>query len=315
MWTIKSTTMQSQPELAIETRDLSFQFKKDQPIIHQLNLQIPKGAIYGFLGPNGAGKTTTIRLLLNLLTPSRGTVKIFGQSIHDDRNLILSQIGSLIETPSLYEHLTAFDNLRITARLRNSKKSRIREVLEIVSLSEEAEKYIHNYSLGMKQRLGLALALLSSPNLLILDEPTNGLDPNGIIEIRELLVDLNVNHQVTILVSSHLLSEVEKLVSHVGILDQGKMRFQGSVQELQGINRSKAWIELDTNENSRALKILLENNHPARESKELLEVPYVDKHQLATLISLLTTAGLQINRAQVLENTLEQTFLSIIKDH
>lgn len=305
--------MQNLDELVIETAQLSFGFTKTKPIVHGINLQIPKGAIYGFLGPNGAGKTTTIRLLLNLLNPSEGTVRIFGQSVSRDRKLILSRIGALIETPSLYEHLTGFDNLWVTASLRNITKRRVMEVLEIVGLGAEAEKHVHSYSLGMKQRLGLALALLSSPDLLILDEPTNGLDPSGIIEIRELLLDLNVNHGVTILVSSHLLPEVEKLVSHIGIIDRGEMLFQGSVKELQQISISKALIEIDTDRNSRALEILLKNDQPARQGREFLEVQYLDKQQLGIVIAMLVTAGLQVGRAQLIECTLEQTFLSFIK--
>ena len=312
-WSSKLTHMQNPNELVIETNHLSFGFNKAKAVVHGINLQIPKGAIYGFLGPNGAGKTTTIRLLLNLLNPSEGAVKIFGQSVNRDRNLILSRIGALIETPSLYEHLTGFDNLRVTASLRNIAKSRVMEVLEIVRLGQEAGKRVHSYSLGMKQRLGLALALLSSPDLLILDEPANGLDPNGIIEIRELLLDLNVNHGVTVLVSSHLLPEVEKLVSHIGIIDRGEMLFQGSVKELHQVSLGKALIEIDTNENSRALKILLENSQPARQGREFLEVQYVGKQQLGIVITMLVTAGLHVSRAQLIESTLEETFLSFIK--
>ncbi len=312
LWLITSMTMPNSDALVIETSHLSFGFQSATPVVQDLNIQIPRGAIYGFLGPNGAGKTTTIRLLLNLLTPSSGTIAVFGQSIAVERNPILSRIGALIETPSLYDHLTSFDNLWITARLINCPKSRVLDVLGIVRLSAVADKYVHTYSLGMKQRLGLAMALLSGPDLLILDEPTNGLDPTGIIEIRELLIDLNVNHQVTILVSSHLLAEVEKLVSHIGIIDRGKMRFQGSLTALQTISRSQARIELATNDNSRALKILLASNQPVRQAPEGLDLAYVDKHQLATVISVLTAADLSIHRAQVVENTLEQTFLSII---
>jgi len=305
--------MQNSNELVIETDHLSFGFTRAKPVVHGINLQIPKGAIYGFLGPNGAGKTTTIRLLLKLLNPSEGTVRIFGQFIGRHRKPILSRIGALIETPSLYEHLTGFENLWVTAGLRNITKSRVMEVLEIVRLGPEAGKRVHSYSLGMKQRLGLALALLSSPDLLILDEPANGLDPSGIIEIRELLLDLNANHGVTILVSSHLLPEVEKLVSHIGIIDHGEMLFQGPVKELQQISLGKALIELDTNENSRALEILLENNHPARQGREFLEVQYLGKQQLGIVITMLVTAGLHVSRAQLIECTLEQTFLSLIK--
>jgi len=299
--------------LAVETIGLSFSFSKDRPVIKELDMQIPKGAIYGFLGPNGAGKTTTIRLLLDLLPSGSGEISVFGKTLGDDRSNILSRTGALIESPSLYEHLTGHDNLKVTANLRNIKKDRIQEVLEIVGLDTESKKYVHSYSLGMKQRLGLAIALLSSPDLLILDEPTNGLDPNGIIEIRELLRGLNTNHGVTILVSSHLLSEVERLVSHVGIIGQGKMLFQGPLKNLQQISQDKAVIEIDTDDNARALKILLEDHQSVVKAAQFLEV-YADGDRLAQLIILLTAAGLRVNRAQLVESSLEETFLSIIKD-
>ncbi|MEO6284254.1 MAG: ABC transporter ATP-binding protein [Dyadobacter sp.] len=301
-------------ELAIETSDLSFSFSKDRPVVSGLNLQIPKGSIYGFLGPNGAGKTTTIRLLLDLLPANSGVIKVFGKFLRDQRSHILARTGALIETPSLYEHLTGLDNLKITAKLRSIGHDGVWEVLEMVGLGTEAAKYVKNYSLGMKQRLGLATALLSRPDLLILDEPTNGLDPNGIIEIRELLRELNVKHHVTILVSSHLLSEVERLVSHVGIIGQGKMLFQGPLKALQQISRDKAIIEIDTDDNSRALEILLGDHQPVVKVAQFLEVQYVEGDRVAQLITLLTAAGLRINRAQLVESSLEETFLSIIKD-
>ncbi|WP_149243106.1 ABC transporter ATP-binding protein [Dyadobacter sp. 32] len=301
-------------ELAIETHSLSFSFTKDRPVVKDLDLRIPKGAIYGFLGQNGAGKTTTIRLLLDLLPASTGYVKIFGKSLSNDRNLILSQTGVLIETPSLYEHLTGFDNLKVIANLRGIARSRVQEMLSTVGLGKQAGKLVRNYSLGMKQRLGLAVALLHSPGLLILDEPTNGLDPNGIVEIRELLGELNEEHGVTILVSSHLLSEVERLVSHVGIIGHGAMRFQGSVEELRQMGLSKAVIEIDTDDNSLALKTLREAHQQVINATKFLEVKYVDKDQLAQVITILTMAGLRIHRAQLVACSLEETFLSFLKD-
>jgi ABC-2 type transport system ATP-binding protein len=310
----KYTDMIDGNELAIETTDLSFGFSKDLPVVTRLNMQIPKGTIYGFLGPNGAGKTTTIRLLLDLLPASSGSVKVFGESLRHDRNRTLSRIGAFIETPSLYEHLTGFDNLQVTAYLKSIRKERVWEVLEMVGLGKAAAKRVHNYSLGMKQRLGLALALLSSPDLLILDEPTNGLDPGGIIEIRELLRELNLKEGVTILISSHLLSEVERLVSRVGIIGQGKMLFQGPLKELHRISRDKAVIEIDTDDNARALEVLLEDHQPVLKAAQFLEVQYVDGDRLAELVTLLTAAGLRVNRAQLVESSLEETFLSIIKD-
>jgi ABC-type multidrug transport system ATPase subunit len=301
-------------DLAIETVNLSFSFLKDQPVVENVNIKIPTGAIYGFLGPNGAGKTTTIRLLLDLLPAGSGVVKVFGNPLHGNRNILLARTGALIETPSLYEHLTGFDNLKVTAMLRNVAVSRVWEVLEVVGLGSQAGKYVHNYSLGMKQRLGLATALLSSPELLILDEPTNGLDPNGMIEVRELIRELNTRYHVTVLISSHLLSEVEKLVSHVGVINQGKMLFEGTLAELQDISRRKAVIEVDTNDNLRALQILREHHQPVNEGKEFMELQYVGRDHVADVITLLTEAGLRVGRVQIVESTLEQTFLSLLKD-
>ncbi len=300
--------------LSIKTSDLSFSFSKNQAVVKGLNMRIPKGSFYGFLGPNGAGKTTTIRLLLDLLPSSSGAVSIFGKSYRSDRNAILSRIGTLIETPSLYDHLTGFDNLKVTADLRSITKARVWRVLEMVGLGAEGEKYVHSYSLGMKQRLGLALALLSSPDLLILDEPTNGLDPSGIIEIRELLQDLNVKYGVTILISSHLLSEVERLVSHVGIIAKGKMLFQGDLKELQQMSQDKAIIEIDTDDNTRALEILMEGHRSIVRATQFIEVQHGNKDHLAQVITLLAVAGLSISRAQLVETSLEETFLSLIKD-
>jgi lantibiotic transport system ATP-binding protein len=304
--------MQNKEELIIETNHLSFGFSKDKIVLHDINLQIPRGAIYGFLGPNGAGKTTTIRLLLSLLKPDHGSITVLGESVRSASVNLFSRIGALIETPSLYEHLTGFDNLQITAGIRDIHKSRILEVLEIVQLSRDADRHVKDYSLGMKQRIGLALALLSSPDLLILDEPTNGLDPNGIIEIRELLLHLSRDQGVTILVSSHLLSEIEKLVTHIGILDQGKMLFQGSLKHLQTIRQEQSVIEINTDQNSVAMEILLGNKLVANMGKEFLEVKYLDQYQVSAIIGLLTKAGVAIYRIQLIESSLEQTFLSVI---
>lgn len=304
--------MQNTDELIIETSHLSFGFSKDKNVLNDVNIKIPKGAIYGFLGPNGAGKTTTIRIILNLLKPGIGSVRLFGKQVAGTSNRLFSKIGSLIETPSLYEHLTGLDNLLITANMRNIPKIRVTEVLEIVGLSSDGGTHVKKYSLGMKQRLGLAIALLPAPDLLILDEPTNGLDPKGIIEIRALLLLLSQQHGVTILISSHLLAEIEKLVSHVGILDHGKMLFQGSFKKLQQIRDESSIIEIDTDQNSKALKLLLENNHGVNQGKEFLEVRFLNTSQLSVIINLLVTAGLAIYRMQLIESSLEQTFLSII---
>lgn len=207
-------------EWVIETKGLSKRYK-GRYAVSNLNLKIAKGDIYGFLGPNGAGKTTTIRMLLGLIQPSGGSVHIFGKSLNKERLSILRRVGSLVEYPSYYGHLSAVDNLEAIRRILGAPVSKIAEVLDIVGLAKEARRPVKGFSLGMKQRLGIASALLGSPELLLLDEPTNGLDPSGILEIRELIKEMPKQHGITVLISSHLLSEVELTAGTVGIIRQG----------------------------------------------------------------------------------------------
>jgi ABC-type multidrug transport system ATPase subunit len=215
----------------LETTDLFHRFN-GQDVLRGISMQIPAGSIYGFLGPNGAGKTTTLRLILGLLRRQRGEIRIFGKRLESDRLAILRRIGSLIESPSVYDHLTAAENLRLLQLMHRCPRARIGEVLERVGLAGTGRKRAKQFSLGMRQRLAIAAALLHRPSLLILDEPTNGLDPLGIIEIRKLLVNLN-RQGCTIVVSSHLLPEIEKIATHVGIFGQGRLLFQGAVGELR----------------------------------------------------------------------------------
>ena len=229
--------MDQQP--VIRTSSLSYHYSKDVQTLYDINLRVERGSIYGFLGPNGSGKTTTLSLLLGLLNNQKGDIEIFGQHLHKNREAILCKIGSLIETPSLYGHLTAKENLEVYRNTYGASKARVNEVLEIVGLADSGNKVAKKFSLGMKQRLAIALALLPNPELLILDEPTNGLDPAGIIELRALVKKLNKEHGMTILISSHLLSEVEKMVSHIGIIYKGKMLFQGSLPELHAISAER----------------------------------------------------------------------------
>jgi lantibiotic transport system ATP-binding protein len=217
---------------AIETRDLNYSFRQNRKVVNNLSLQVPAGSIYGFLGPNGAGKTTTIRLLTGMLLSDADNIFINGSSLQKNIPGIFSSIGTLIETPSLYLHLTAKENLRVITTLRKLDKKRIDEVLQIVGLSNAANRKAKEFSLGMKQRLGIAMGLLPDPQLLILDEPANGLDPTGIIEIRELLKRLNGEGK-TIFVSSHLLSEIEKTCTHIGVIHHGILRYQGTLNEMQ----------------------------------------------------------------------------------
>src|SRR5476651_2693567 len=222
--------------MVIRTTDLTFTFG-DQTVVKSLSLQVPEGSIYGFLGPNGAGKTTTIKLLLNLLQTQHGSIHIFDLELKSNRIKILSQIGSLIEQPAIYLHLSGRENLLNRALLLQISGKRVNDMLDLVHLKDAANKKAGQYSLGMKQRLGIALAMLPDPKLLILDEPTNGLDPNGIIEVRELLIKLTTQHQKTVFISSHLLSEIEKMATHVGIIDKGELLFQGSIKDLEAISQ------------------------------------------------------------------------------
>jgi ABC-type multidrug transport system ATPase subunit len=240
-------------DYAIETMGLSRRFG-DIIAVDKLDLHVPQGSIYGFLGPNGSGKTTTIRMLIGLIHADQGKVHIFKLPLEKERLAALEQIGALVELPSLYPHLTGWENLELTRRLVNVNPSHIQRVLAIVDLTADAKRLVRGYSLGMRQRLALALALLREPKLLILDEPTNGLDPAGIHEMRNLIRTLPTEHGMTVFISSHLLSEVEQMATDVGIINSGKLLFQGSLAELQAQQLEQIVIETDRPED--AIQIL-----------------------------------------------------------
>ncbi len=217
---------------AIETSNLVHRFSPTEEALSNINLRVPEASIYGFLGPNGAGKTTTLKLILGLLKKQQGEISVLGSPFAANRIDILRKVGSLIEMPSLYGHLTAAENLEVWRSIYRCPAQRIGEVLELTGLQATGKKKVRQFSLGMRQRLGIAVALLHQPKLLILDEPTNGLDPNGMVETRQLLNTLHEEAGMTILISSHLLSEIAKLVTHVGVLSQGRLVFQDRLQEL-----------------------------------------------------------------------------------
>lgn len=219
-------------ECLIETRELTRRFG-DRVAVNELNLSVPAAGVYGFLGPNGAGKTTAIRMLLGLIRPNDGEVRLFGVPVAGNRASLMRRVGALVESPSLYPHLTGRENLEVTRRLLGAPRNLIDVSLETVKLTKDADRRVREYSLGMRQRLGLALALLNKPQLLILDEPTNGLDPAGIHEMRDLIRRLPDEFGVTVFLSSHLLSEVEQIASHIGIIHEGRLLFQGPLTELQ----------------------------------------------------------------------------------
>ncbi len=218
---------------AIETRQLSYTFGGNRKVVDNLSLQVPQSSVFGFLGPNGAGKTTTMRLLTGLLRKEEDNIFLNGQSLKKTLPFIFNDIGTLIETPSLYLHLNAINNLKIIATLRNLDEKKIEPILETVGLEKDAKRKVKEYSLGMKQRLAIAMALLPDPKMIMLDEPANGLDPFGIIQIRELLIQLNREQGKTVFVSSHLLSEVEKMCTHVAIIHKGVLQFQGDMNSLR----------------------------------------------------------------------------------
>lgn len=216
----------------ITTEQLTKKYKSFTSV-NNVSLHIRKGSIYGFLGPNGAGKSTTMKMLLGLTAPTKGSFTIDGKHFPEDRIAILKEIGSFIESPSFYANLTGYENLDVIRRILGLPKNAVDDALELVGLSEFGSRLAKKYSLGMKQRLGLAGALLGRPPILILDEPTNGLDPSGIHEIRNLVKSLPELYDCTILISSHNLSEIELIADDIGILNHGNLLFEGSLNDLR----------------------------------------------------------------------------------
>ena len=230
----------------IQTSNLDFQYSKNKKILNNLSINVPKGSIYGFLGPNGAGKSTTMRLLTGIIPDDSNSIFLFEKPIESQIPNIFEKVGALVESPALYLHLSGYDNVKYIALLRQVPLSKIDEVLELVDLTAYKRQKAKQYSLGMKQRLAIAMALLSEPELLFLDEPVNGLDPNGIVEIRKLLVKINKEKGVTIFVSSHLLSEIEKMCTHIGIISKGTLKYEGTMEDLsRKFKTCKIQITLD----------------------------------------------------------------------
>jgi len=297
----------------LETANLVHKFSEKEIVLNDISLQVSEGSIYGFLGPNGAGKTTTLRLILGLLKKQQGEISIFGKTFEKNRVGILKNIGSLIENPSIYGHLTAIENLTLLQKIYQCRKSRIQEVLNIVGLPNTAGKKARQFSLGMKQRLSIAIALLHNPSLLILDEPTNGLDPNGMIEVRELLTKLNQENGITIVISSHLLAEIEKLVTHIGVINKGKMVFQGTLDELKNKQKELLFIAFETNDNERAIRILSkENINPKIDGTKIL-IPSVSKNVIANIIQQFVNNNIEVYEVSLIKNDLEAIFMNLIK--
>ncbi len=295
----------------LETRNLTHRFSSLECVLNNINLQVPERSIYGFLGPNGAGKTTTLRLILGLLKKQTGDILVFGKPFLENRIEILKKVGSLIETPSLYGHLTAIENLKVFQRIYQCPQERMREVLGLVGLENTGKKKVSQFSLGMKQRLSIALSMLHDPSVLILDEPTNGLDPNGIIEMRELLKKLNRESGMTILVSSHLLSEIEKLVTHVGIINKGNVIFQGTLDDLMNKQKESSHLVFDINDTEKASQIFKSNNVVVEIKHGKINIPILEKEKIAMLTEALVKNNIKVYEISSVKNDLESIFIDI----
>ena len=278
--------------------------------VKQLNLSVPEGAVYGFLGPNGAGKSTTLKMVLGLARPTAGEITVFGKPVNPrNRIAILKQVGSLIESPSYYGHLTGEENLRIVQTLRGAPERDIKEVLSIVRLDGQKGKQVAHYSLGMKQRLGLAAALLGFPKLLILDEPTNGLDPAGIQEMRELICSLPERFGMTVVVSSHLLSEIDQMADHVAIIREGELVFQDTLAALHA--RSRHHLALRTTDNGQAARLLGESKLPCTLEDGYLILPLLTDADAAKLSRFLAAHRVDLLRMEERQKSLEDIFLEL----
>lgn len=293
----------------VQTTGLCKQYGQSMRV-RDLNLSVPEGCIYGFLGPNGAGKSTTLKMILGLVHPTAGQISAFGKAVNQQNRLdILKQVGSLIESPSYYGHLTGEENLRIVQTLRDVPERDVRQVLEIVRLQNQKDKKVAHYSLGMKQRLGIAAALLGFPKLLILDEPTNGLDPAGIQEMRELICSLPERFGMTVVVSSHLLSEIDQIADVVGIIREGELVFQDRLSVLHA--RSRHELLLRTTDNQAAAALLASQGLPCRQEGNYLTLSMLKDPQAARLSRLLCQNGLDLIRMEERQTSLEDIFLEL----
>lgn len=299
-------------QTVVETKALCKQYGPHTAVDH-VELHVPQGCVYGFIGPNGAGKSTTMKMLLGLIHPTAGRVRLLGQELTEKSRLpLLRQTGSLIESPAGYLHLTAQENLEIVADLKGVPHKDIGRVLDIVHLTQDRNRRVGQYSLGMKQRLGIAMALLGSPKLLILDEPTNGLDPAGIQEMRALIRNMPAATGATVLISSHLLGEMEQMVEQVGIIDHGHILFEGPLTELQRHSRGNVTLRLL--DPAKAAPILRANGLTAHSDSCVVTLPPLQDALLADLVQKLAACGAGVVELTPHTKTLEEIFLSLTSE-
>ncbi|MGG7439203.1 ABC transporter ATP-binding protein [Chryseobacterium arthrosphaerae] len=293
---------------SITTKDLNYKIGS-KTILNNISLNIPEGSIYGYLGRNGAGKSTTIKLLLGLLESDHDNIFFRNKSLKQHRTEILANTGNLIESPCYYTKLTVFENLKYLDIIYGKGSKRIDEVLELVDLHKEKKKKASALSMGMKQRLGIAMAIYNDPRLLILDEPLNGLDPQGIFEMRKLFQYLNEQGK-TIFLSSHILSELEKTATHIGIIEGGKMIFQGTKNEL--LNQVEREVTLKVDRPEKALSILQESFSAMLNSSGKISVKITDDKGFNTLLKSLIQNGIEIYDTESQSSNLEQIFIHLI---
>ncbi len=292
---------------AIESENLTKRYG-DFNAVDNLKIKVPQGKVYGFLGRNGSGKTTTIRMIMGLINPDAGEVKIFGKVVNRENTDYLKDIGAIIETPGFYNNLSAYENLEITCELFECDKKSIIESLNIVGLSNIDKRSVGKFSLGMKQRLGIANALIHSPKILILDEPTNGLDPMGIIEMRKLIKNLSQTMGITILVSSHLLSEIQLIADYVGIIDGGKLIIEGDIG-LMNVDQQN-YLVVETNDSKKTARILNNLNFKFRKENDSFKV-YCNYEDNSIINENLVGNGLKVYNLKSHLKTLEERFLGI----
>lgn len=298
-------------DMVLQTVGLTKQYGT-QFAVHNLNMNVGRGKIYGLLGRNGAGKTTTIRMVTGLLQPTVGDVFLFGEKMKTPTKQIFNRIGALIESPAFYENLTAKENLKIISDLRGTQsKNSIEDALKLVNLEKETKKKVKQFSLGMKQRLGIAMAMMHNPEFIILDEPTNGLDPVGIQQIRLLIKELSTEKGVTVLISSHILSEIEQMADKVGIIDNGVLVEELTMDEIR--HRNRHYVKLTVSDMNRTVPIL--EKELAVDDFEILndneiKIFQLDK-DLENINRVLVTNGIGISELTIKKGNLEEYFLKL----
>jgi ABC-2 type transport system ATP-binding protein len=279
-------------------------------VVDGIDLRVRPGRITGCLGPNGAGKTTTISLLLGLLKMGSGTCEVLGRPPGDME--VLRQIGALVESPSLYDHLTGAENLEITRLMRDLPKPELDRVLSLVGLAQDARRPVRAYSLGMKQRLGMALALMGGPNLLVLDEPLNGLDPSGILEMREMILELPKKAGITVFLSSHILAEVEQTATDLVVIHRGRLRYQGAIDGLAKGDESLE-VSIRANDTSDACGLLAKSGFKAEAEGEKIRAQ-IPRDKIPAAVKALVEGGVLVYEITPLQKNLEARFLSLLEE-